>query len=176
MIPTDSISIPHDSQFIPGQIMTFYSMVVFFKFIRQVYLFCSFWTHFYFQIMRDLNQILVYIYSCKKIISNTLIFFYIYYINLQSTNTFLSEDMLTGLLAGFGFFIGLISLICICWCCCCGNGCSNSETDKRRVGPSPPPWRSRPNTRATTANTVSTRITTAPPSRRAQNKQDMTSQ
>lgn len=84
-----------------------------------------------------------------------------------STNTFLSEDMLTGLLAGFGFFIGLISLICICWCCCCGNGCSNSETDKRRVGPSPPPWRSRPNTRATTANTVSTRITTAPPSRRA---------
>lgn len=84
-----------------------------------------------------------------------------------STNTFLSGDMLTGLLAGFGFFIGLISFICICWCCCCGNGCSNSETDKRRVGPSPPPWRSRPNTRATTANTVSTRITTAPPSRRA---------
>ncbi|XP_061174486.1 uncharacterized protein LOC133183560 [Saccostrea echinata] len=82
-----------------------------------------------------------------------------------STNTFLSEDMLTGLLAGFGFFVGLIALICICWCCCCGNGCSKSETVKRRVGPSPPPWRSRPNTRATTANTVSTRITTAPPSR-----------
>ncbi|XP_022334278.2 uncharacterized protein LOC111131166 [Crassostrea virginica] len=84
-----------------------------------------------------------------------------------STNTFLSGDMLTGLLAGFGFFIGLIALICICWCCCCGNGCSGSETVKRRVGPSPPPWRSRPDTRATTANTVSTRITTAPPSRRA---------
>lgn len=37
-------------------------------------------THFYFEIMRDLNNLLIYIYRCKKTISNTLYFSIYYYI------------------------------------------------------------------------------------------------
>ena len=51
--------------------------------------------------------------------------------------------MLKGLAAGFGFFFGLIILVCLVWCLCCANVCnSKSEGPERRVrskvSPSPP--------------------------------------
>ena len=41
----------------------------------------------------------------------------------------LSDDMVKGLSAGFGFFIALIVLICLVWYCCCAEKRDN-ENDR----------------------------------------------
>ncbi|KAK3093646.1 hypothetical protein FSP39_018384, partial [Pinctada imbricata] len=81
------------------------------------------------------------------------------------TNTFFTDDMVTGLCAGFGFFAGLIIIICLIWCFCCGDGCGKDDK-KRKVGPTQPPWKSRDESRVTTANTTSTRVASTRSSRR----------
>lgn len=64
---------------------------------------------------------------------------------LQSDDDDDMADMVKGLAAGFGFFFGLIILVCLVWCLCCGNVC-NSKSDgsgpekrlRSKVSPSPP--------------------------------------
>ncbi|KAK3610945.1 hypothetical protein CHS0354_016707 [Potamilus streckersoni] len=76
--------------------------------------------------------------------------------NQKDNSAYFSSQMLTGVLAGVGFFIGLLIFVCVAWQCCCGDACDKKKSAtkkkvvmKKRVGPSPP--RSEPATRSTTA-------------------------
>lgn len=50
--------------------------------------------------------------------------------------------MMKGLAAGFGFFFGILLLVCVVWCLCCGNVCNKDKgrdgRAKGKVAPSPP--------------------------------------
>ncbi|KAL8565197.1 hypothetical protein ACOMHN_022176 [Nucella lapillus] len=85
------------------------------------------------QCCRNLSEAFVAVTSSNKQADNE---------NSQAKNDD-DADIVKGLAAGFGFFFGLILLVCLVWCLCCANVCSKTEGPKEKrlgakVSPSPP--------------------------------------